>query len=95
MNQKLQITKNYVLRKIVDESILVPISPNLKQRDCLYVLNQTGHAIYQGVLNGLNIEQICENIRVDFDVSSPQLVENDISAFLQEMIEIEAVSETS
>ena len=87
----MQATKNYVLRKIVDESILVPISPSLKHRDCLFVLNPTARAIYEGFRARLSDDEIVERVLEEFDGVEESALRSDVSRLAQQLVEIEAL----
>lgn len=89
------VTKNYVLRKIVDESILVPISPSLKERDCLYVLNLSGSLIYEGVKQGKSKDEIHKILIHEFDELPLERLQEDQDTFLSKMIDIEAMTVTN
>ncbi|MBI3557817.1 MAG: PqqD family protein [Deltaproteobacteria bacterium] len=89
--QKYATTSNYVLRKIADESILVPVSPQLKNRDCLFVLNATGFAIYSGIKSGLSAAEVEKMMLDSFEDASPETISTDIETLLSQMLEIEAI----
>jgi hypothetical protein len=94
MDRKFAPTPHYVLRRIADESILVPVSPQLKSRDCLFVLNATGYAIFSGIKSGLNVEQIEKQLVDSFDGAEPAAVREDMETLLSQMVEIEAIYES-
>jgi len=91
MEQSLSVTSNFVLRRIADESILVPVSPQLKNRDCLFVLNETGYVVYAGIRGGQSLGQIERSILEDFDGVTAEQARSDITQIIDQMIEIEAI----
>ena len=88
-------TRNYVFRQIVSESILVPISPNLKERDCLYVMNPVGRVIYEELQKGGSADSAAARVREEFELSAETDVTGDVAAFITQLTEIEAVKEAS
>ena len=91
LNRKYATTSHYVLRRIADECILVPVSPSLKVRDCLFLLNETGQVIYGGVKAGQAPEEIIESITKGFAEADPAEVRADVEMLLGQMLEIEAI----
>lgn len=91
LSQKYSVTSHYVLRKIADECILVPVSPDLKVKDCLFLLNETGIEIYTGVKSGLAPAEIVESILKSFSETGRDEVKADVELVLGQMLEIEAI----
>lgn len=93
METRYAATPHFVLRKIADESLLVPISPKLKNRDALFVLNSTSEAIFAGVRAGLGREEIVESLLKNFSEADPAQVRADVDEALARLLEIEAIHE--
>lgn len=100
-----EITSKFVLRQIAEESILVPISVNLRERDCLFVLNPVAGLIYNLIKDNL----IKDNLKTDkfplakikeavlsgfTDVDESQL-DDDIKGCLQQLLQVEAIIEVT
>lgn len=89
-------TKNYILRKIVQESILVPISPRLRHRDCLYVLNPTACAIYEAVQQGATtLNEIRAQLLDQYEGVETQTLDEDVKELLDQLLDIEALCATT
>lgn len=88
---KFRVTPNYVLRNIVHESILVPVSASLRHRDCLYVLNPVACAIYEELRAGTNVSDLPQRLQNRFDCDHSTNLSADIDEFISQLIEIEAI----
>jgi hypothetical protein len=91
MGRKYALTSNYVMRKIVDESILVPVSPQLKSRDCLFVMNPTACAVYEGLRAGLATDEILQTMLDEYENVRSEELQTDIDELITHMIDIEAL----
>ena len=85
-----EVTGKFVVRKIVDECILVPVSPQLKQRDTLLVLNDTAARLLSGIIAGDSYSTIEAKFLAEFDLDPVEL-EKDFSEFVGTMIAMEAI----
>jgi len=90
--KKFEFTKNYVMRRIVDESILVPVSPSLKRRDTLVVLNPVAANFLEKIKSGKTTCDVFQELLAEFDVE-PQILEDDLKQFVQSMMEAEVIRE--
>lgn len=90
-NAEYCLTQNYVLRRIVDESVLVPVSPQLKHRDCLFVMNLTAQAVYEGISRGLPLPAIADELAESFEDAPRDALSADMQEILGHLLEIEAI----
>jgi hypothetical protein len=58
---------NIVTRKVMDETLLVPISGELASMDNLYTLNETGAFIWQAFDGMRSLTEICSLLEQQFD----------------------------
>jgi len=86
----MEVTKNYVLRQILDEVILVPVSPEARQKNRLLVLNPSAAFFYQNLRDGKAQAEIQRLAAEEFSVDSSTL-ESDFAEFLKEMEELGAI----
>lgn len=80
----------FISRKIVEETVLVPIHNNVADMNCIYTLNELGAFIWE------QLEQPCTQARLNEVVlaaydANPEILQQDISQFLAEMTEIGAI----
>ena len=93
----LLLTNHYVFRNIVHETLLVPVSPNLRERDCLYVLNPVARVLYEELKKATPRQILKERILAEFSLSAEDqaALESDIEAFVADLCQIEALTESS
>ncbi len=81
-----------VSRKIVDESILVPIRQNAGDLDSIYTLNDTAAYIW-GMIDGqTKVGEIKKRILEEFKVTSED-AERDLTEHLQQLTTLKAIVE--
>lgn len=59
--------ENIVTRKVMDETLLVPISGELASMDNLYTLNETGAFIWQALDGVRSLAEISELLEQQYD----------------------------
>jgi hypothetical protein len=75
-----------VTREIVGETILVPIRGKLADMQRIFTLNDVGAYIWSHLNGSKDLEDICQGIETDFDVSREQ-AEKDLKEFISELLE--------
>ncbi|MCO5142159.1 MAG: hypothetical protein M9962_03610 [Oligoflexia bacterium] len=81
-------TKNYILRKILDEIILVPISPDARKENKLIVLNESAAFFYESFCQGLTKEEVLELAKSRFEFEIESNIYSDLDIFSNEMISL-------
>jgi len=92
LDQRYQRNENFVFRRIEDETILVPIRNNVGDMGSIYSLNEIGAFVWEHLDGGRNLATIKDKILDEYEVS-PREAEADLSAFMTDLVEIEAVSQ--
>ena len=87
-------TPDFVHREVAGESILVPIRRQLSEVNSLYVLNETGAAVWRRIDGTRPIRAILTELSNEYDVTSEQL-EKDLSTLIEDLLSIRAIEETS
>lgn len=77
----MRVKKEYVLRKIAGEDLLVPIGNEIANFSGVIYLNSVASFIWEKMQSDITIEQLKEAIIQEFDVTEEQL-EEDLSKFL-------------
>ena len=77
-------THHFVVREIVDEVILVPVSPQSRQKNEMLVLNDTAAFFYQCAREGLSKRRILERAQEEFAAEAPEILAG-LEDFLREM----------
>ena len=84
----------FVQREVADEFILVPIRRQLSDANSLYVLNETGAAIWRRIDGTRSIRAILTELSNEYDVTSEQL-EKDFATLIDDLLNIRAIQEAS
>ena len=96
MNPATVYTKNpdYVQRDVAGECILVPIRRQLTDVNSIYVLNETGAALWHRINGKRSVQNIVANFCEEFEVTAEQSSQ-DFHALLQDLLSIRAIEEIS
>ena len=86
-------SKNFVFRKIDNETILVPIKDNVGDMGFIFNLNEVGAFVWEHLDGKNRLLDIKNMISEEFEVSS-QEAEKDLCEFVGELKEIDAILQT-
>ena len=89
---KLIRNNNFVLRKIAEESFLIPIGDASTQFNGMITLNTTSAFIWRALENAKTEEQLIAEILEIYDSSEDQ-VKTDINEFLTQLKSLQMVKE--
>ena len=94
MTNQTRYKKNpdFIYRKIVDESILVPIHRDVANMESIYTLNSVGAFIWEFLAQPANREELQMAVLKEYD-ADPEILSEDIERFLSQMIAIGAIQE--
>ncbi len=88
-----QRNPNFIYRKIVDESVLVPIYKDvLADMECIYSLNEVGNFIWEHLEKPATQTDLRSALLNEYD-AEPHVLEADLNRFLDEMITLGALCE--
>ena len=90
LNQRYQRNKNFIFRRIEDETILVPIKDNVGDMGSIYNLNEVGALVWELLDGQKTLRDIRDTVVAQFEVS-PQEAQADICEFINQMETIDAV----
>jgi hypothetical protein len=76
---------DFLLRRVSDIYILVPLRKRIVDLNSIFALNETGAFIWRLLEEGLSEDEIVKRMVDEFDVSITQ-AKNDVHYFLQELI---------
>ena len=77
---------NIVTRRVLDETLLVPISGDLASMDELYTLNDTGAFIWQALDGTRPLAEIGQQLAQEYD-GPPEEIETDLVEIVRDLIE--------
>ena len=68
----MQISKNYVIRKIPGDNLLVPIGGRSTETKGMILLNEMSLFVYESIQKGQTEEEILSRILDEYDVDASQ-----------------------
>ena len=83
---------DYVQRDVAGECILVPIRRTLTEANSIYVLNETGAALWNRIDGRRTTQDIVADFCNEYAVATDQLAK-DFAALLDDLLSIQAVEE--
>jgi hypothetical protein len=83
--------ENFVFRKIENETLLVPIKDNVGDMGSLYNLNEVAAFVWEQLDGKKNLRDIKHRLSDEYEVSAEE-AENDLSEYIAQLEEIEAVT---
>ena len=81
---------NYIYRKIVDESVLVPVYNNVADMNCIYTLNGMGAFLWEHLAAPVTREELEAFVLAEYN-AQPEVLVADLEKFLIEMVSIGAL----
>ncbi len=85
---------DYVQRDVAGECILVPIRRTLTEANSIYVLNETGAALWNRIDGQRSAQDIVTDFCNEYEVTSDQLAK-DFTSLLDDLLSIQAVEEVT
>ena len=85
---------DYVQRDVVGECILVPIRRTLTEANSIYVLNETGAALWNRIDGQRTAQEIVTDFCNEYEVVTDQLAK-DFTSLLDDLLSIQAVEEVT
>lgn len=83
---------DYVQRDVAGECILVPIRRTLTEANSIYVLNETGAALWNRIDGQRTAQDILADFCNEYEVATDQLAK-DFTSLLDDLLSIQAVEE--
>lgn len=83
---------DFIYRKIVDESVLVPVHKDVADMDSIFTLNEVGAFIWEQ-LEEVATRSALETAVLDAYDADPKVLRADLDQFLNEMVTIHALKE--
>ena len=85
---------DYVQRDVAGECILVPIRRTLAEANSIYVLNETGAALWNRIDGRRTAQDIVNDFCNEYEVTTDQLTK-DFTSLLDDLLSIRAVEEVT
>ncbi len=81
---------DFIFRRIIDETILVPVHRDLAEMDCIYTLNELGALLWEKLETPASKIELCKAILDNYDAAE-ETAAADLDRFLEEMQSIGAL----
>ena len=88
----MKVSKDFIMREIAGEYILVPVGAAAAKFNGLITMNELGQFIFNLLSEDCTIVQLAEKITAEYDVSL-ETAASDAQAFLQQLREVGALEE--
>ena len=85
---------DFVQRDVAGECILVPVRRTLKDSNSIYVLNETGAALWHRIDGSRTVRDICAAFIEEYEVTPEQLTQ-DCDTLLADLLSIQAIHEVA
>ncbi|MDP1767958.1 MAG: PqqD family protein [Nitrospirota bacterium] len=85
---------DYVQRDVAGECLLVPIRRTLTEANSIYVLNETGSALWHRIDGQRTAQDIVSDFCHEYEVAADQLAQ-DFTSLLDDLLSIQAVEEVA
>lgn len=88
----MKVSKEFIMREIAGEYILVPVGSAVANFNGLISLNEVGKYVVELLSQERSVPELVDQITEEYDVSSETAM-TDVEAFLQQLREIGALVE--
>lgn len=75
-----------VVRKIKDDSVIVPVNHDMSEMDFLYTLNPTASFIWESINGENSLEDIAKKLEKEFEVDI-EIARSDVADFMNNIQE--------
>ena len=80
----MKIKENFILRKVADSYIVVPVGSMTLNFNGIINLNETGAFLFEKLQQGADREDLINALLEEYDVA-PDRAENDVDIFIQKV----------
>lgn len=81
----LKVNENYIMSEYDDDVILVPVSNNVVDVNCIHLLNRTGAIIMNLIANKMDIDEIINIMSAHGNVDK-RIIEKEVSQYINNLI---------
>lgn len=80
----MKIKEDFILRKVADSYVVVPVNNMTLDFNGIISLNETGAFLFELMQNGADREELIDKMLQEYDVT-PQKAEKDIDDFIEKV----------
>lgn len=88
----MNVSKNYIFRKVANEYLLIPTGDAALKIKGLVAMSESGSMLYQKLQTGCSREDLVAALTAEYDVSA-EVALQDVDAFLEQMRQLEILVE--
>ena len=81
---------DFIFRRIIDETILVPVHRNLAEMDCIYTLNELGAALWEKLAAPASKLELRQFLLDEYETDN-ETASGDLNRFMDELLAIGAL----
>lgn len=86
----MKLKKEFILRNIVGETVLVPINKSESNFDGLITINEVGKFIWENIESAKDEEDLLSKILDEYDVEE-EIARKDLNDFLQKLKDVDII----
>lgn len=86
----MKLKKEFILRNIVGETVLVPINKSESNFDGLITINEVGKFIWENIESAKDEEDLLSKILEEYDVEE-EIARKDLNDFLQKLKDVDII----
>ncbi|MBQ3463812.1 MAG: PqqD family protein [Clostridia bacterium] len=86
----MKVKDDFVLRKVADSYVVVPVNKLTLDFNGIITLNETGAFLFERLQQGTDREQLLQELLAEYDVS-PEKAEKDIDEFLRKVTDADVL----
>lgn len=87
----MRVNSNFVLKKLGDMSVIIPVGQKAVDMNSILNLNETGLLLYEGLVNNLDNEALIKLLMEEYDISQNE-ASLDVLEFVNKLIELGVVN---
>ncbi len=80
----MKINEDFILRKVADSYVVVPVNKMTLDFNGIINLNETGAFLFEILQNGATLEELKEKLLAEYEVS-PETAQQDIEIFINKV----------
>lgn len=80
-----KISENFILKKIMDDYIVVPVGSELVDFNALITLNETGAFLWDSMQTDIEKDELVSKLCKEYDVDTATATE-DVSEFIDKLV---------
>ncbi len=80
----MKIKNGYMMRKVVDNCVVVPMGDEVTNFNGMINLNETGELLFKKLQEGCTREELIEAMLAEYDISR-EICERDVDKFIEKL----------